>query len=374
MFGFNHKHSDREVWVNISNRTVIRVVVLIIVSLLLLLALRKASHAIILILVAAFLALALNAPVHWVATHLPGRLRGNRSFATAISFLMVIIILGAFITSIVPPLVRQTDNFIKQAPHLVQDVRGQNSSLGKLIRKYKLQKQVNSFANQLGQRLKNSTGTLVSSIGHLASSVFSVLAILVLTFMMLIEGPEWLDRIQGMMPETYHSRGNHLGTDMYHVIKGYVNGQVILAALAAVLITPALFILHISYPFALLVVIFICGLIPMIGHTIGAVIITIVALFHAPLSALIILIYYLLYQQIENYVIQPRIQANSTNLSPLLVLGSVIIGVTFGGLIGGLVAIPVAGCLRVLVVDYLHSHGKLLSESSTSPPHTGDTR
>jgi predicted PurR-regulated permease PerM len=374
MFGFNHKHSDREVWVNISNRTVIRVVVLIIVSLLLLLALRKASHAIILILVAAFLALALNAPVHWVATHLPGRLRGNRSFATAISFLMVIIILGAFITSIVPPLVRQTDNFIKQAPHLVQDVRGQNSSLGKLIRKYKLQKQVNSFANQLGQRLKNSTGTLVSSIGHLASSVFSVLAILVLTFMMLIEGPEWLDRIQGMMPETYRSRGNHLGTDMYHVIKGYVNGQVILAALAAVLITPALFILHISYPFALLVVIFICGLIPMIGHTIGAVIITIVALFHAPLSALIILIYYLLYQQIENYVIQPRIQANSTNLSPLLVLGSVIIGVTFGGLIGGLVAIPVAGCLRVLVVDYLHSHGKLLSESSTSPPHTGDTR
>jgi predicted PurR-regulated permease PerM len=374
MFGLNHKHSDRETWVNISNRTVIRVVVLVIGSVLLLLALRKASHALVLIFIALFLSLALNAPVHWVATHLPGHLRGNRSFATAVSFLLVIIILGVFIASIVPPLVRQTDNFIKQAPHLVQDLRSQNSSIGKLIRKYKLQNRVNSFSDQLGQRLQHSTGSVVSSIGHIASSAFSVLAILVLTFMMLIEGPDWVDRIQDLMPEVYRKRGNRLGHDMYHVIKGYVNGQVILAALAALLITPAVFILHISYPFALLVVIFICGLIPMIGHTIGAVIVTIVALFHAPLSALIILVYYILYQQIENYVVQPRIQANTTNLSPLLVFGSVIIGVTFGGLVGGLVAIPVAGCLRVLVVDYLHSHGKLIGESSTTPPHVPDTK
>jgi predicted PurR-regulated permease PerM len=142
---------------------------------------------------------------------------------------------------------------------------------------------------------------------------------------------------------------------MYRVIKGYVNGQVTLAVIASVFITPALVVLHISYPIALIVVIFICGLIPMVGHTIGAVIVTIVALFHSTGSAVAILIYYLLYQQFENYIIQPRIQANSTNMSPLLVFASVIVGVSFGGLFGGLVAIPVAGCVRIALLEYLRS-------------------
>ncbi len=95
------------------------------------------------------------------------------------------------------------------------------------------------------------------------------------------------------------------------MVRGFINGQVTLAALAAILIVPALFILHISYPIALMVVIFICGLIPLVGHTIGAIIVTVVALFTSPLAAVIILAYYILYQQIENYLVQPRIQANS---------------------------------------------------------------
>jgi predicted PurR-regulated permease PerM len=374
MIGTHRKQSDRDVWINVSNRTVVRVILLTVTSFLLLIALRKAAHALVLIFTSLFLSLALNAPVRWVAYHLPGKLKGSRSYATAISFLVVIIILGAFIASIVPPLVRQTDNFIKQAPHLIQELRSQNSGLGKIIRKYKLQNEVNSLSKQLGQRLQHSTGSVVSNIGHVASSAFSVLAILALTFMMLIEGPIWIERMNQLTPSAYRDRAKRISRDMYHVIKGYVNGQVTLAVIAAILITPALFILHISYPLALLVVIFICGLIPMVGHTIGAVIVTIVALFHDPLSALIILAYYILYQQIENYVIQPRIQSSTTNLSPLLVFGSVIVGVNFGGLVGGLVAIPVAGCIRVIVVDYLHSHGKLLTEPSTAPPHTGDTK
>jgi predicted PurR-regulated permease PerM len=142
---------------------------------------------------------------------------------------------------------------------------------------------------------------------------------------------------------------------MYKVIKGFVNGQVILAALASVLILPAVLFLHIGYPIALFVIIFICGLIPMIGHTIGAIIVTLVALFHSTGSAIIILTYYIVYQQIENYLIQPRIQANTTNMSPLLVFMSVVIGVSFGGLFGGLVAIPAAGCLRIALLEFMRS-------------------
>lgn len=146
---------------------------------------------------------------------------------------------------------------------------------------------------------------------------------------------------------------------MYKVVRGYVNGQVLLAASAAILMLVPLFLLDISYPVALMVIVFICGLIPMVGHYIGATIVTLVALFTSPVDALVILAYYVMYQQVENYVIQPTVQSNSTNMSPLLVFSSVIIGVSFGGLLGGLVAIPVAGCLRVLVLDYLKSRNYL---------------
>jgi predicted PurR-regulated permease PerM len=173
--------------------------------------------------------------------------------------------------------------------------------------------------------------------------------------MMLVEGPSWLGFARDLIPDKHHAMADRLSHDMYRVIKGYVNGQVTLAALAALLIMPAVFLLHISYPAALVVIIFICGLIPMVGHTIGAIIVTLVALFHSVSSAVIILAYYILYQQIENYLIQPRIQANSTNMSPLLVFMSVIVGVSFGGLFGGLVAIPAAGCIRIALLEYLHS-------------------
>ena len=374
MFGFRHRDPEKETWINISNRTVIRVILLVVVAFILLAAVRKASHALILIFTAFFLTLALNAPVHWLAQHLPGKRRGSRVIATATSFLIVVIILGSFIAGIAPPLARQTTNFIQAAPHLVQEVHDQNSSLGKLVRKYKLQNQVNSLSHQLSDRLHNVSGSAVSTVERLATSAFSVLAILALTFMMLIEGPRWVKYIQELTPKEHQNHVNRLAHDMYQVIKGYVNGQVLLATIAAALITPMVFILHISYPLALIVVIFICGLIPMVGHTIGAIIVTIVALFHAPISALIIFAYYILYQQIENYIIQPRIQSNTTNLTPLLVFASVIVGVNFGGLFGGLVAIPIAGCLRVAVIDYLHNHGKLENVSSTSSPTIDGTK
>jgi len=193
-----------------------------------------------------------------------------------------------------------------------------------------------------------------------------------LTFMMLIEGPRWIRLFEDMVPDEHHPRLRRLSADMYRVVKGYVNGQVMLAAIAAVLLLPAMFILGISYPIALMVVVFVCGLIPLVGHTIGAVIVTTVALFHSPLAAIIILAYYILYQQIENYIIQPRIQANSTNMSPLLVFASVIVGVNFGGLFGGLVAIPVAGCARILVIDIL-KRKHILTETEAETNDVSDT-
>jgi len=357
MLHFRKSEEVPEVALTVSYQTFFRLTLLVIATITVLAAIHKASHALLLIFAAFFLALALNAPVYWLSRQLPGKRRGSRSLATTLSFLIVIIFLGGFLAGIVPPLVRQTNSLIHVAPSLVRDLRSQDSPTGKFIRKYHLEKQIGNFSNQLSARLKNAGGAAFSTLQKIGSSIFSLVTVLVLTFMMLVEGPRWLAFARDVIPDRHHAVADRLARDMYRVIRGFVNGQVTLAALAAVLIMPAVLLLHIGYPAALMVVIFVCGLIPMIGHTIGAIIITIVALFHSTSAAIIILAYYILYQQLENYLIQPRIQANSTNMSPLLVFMSVVLGVSFGGLFGGLVAIPVAGCLRIAVLEYLRTRG-----------------
>ncbi len=349
---FKSKKSD-EVEVTISNGAVIRVLILVLASFLLVLAVRKASHALTLIFVAFFLALAINTPVHYLAENLPGKRRGNRTLATTISFAIVVLLFAGFVASFAPPLIRQTSNFISVAPNLVEDVRSQDTYLGGFVRRHHLESQVDKIANQVSNSLNNVGGKAVTTLNRIASNVFSVLTVLVLTFMMLIEGPQWLEIGRRLVPEHREDHVSKLADEMYDVVKGYVNGQLLLAVLAALFISIPLFILGVSYPVALVVIVFICGLIPLVGHTIGAIIVSTIALFHSPLAAIIILTYYIGYQQIENYVIQPKLLAHKTNMSPLLVFSSVIIGVSFSGLLGGLVAIPIAGCLRILVLDYL---------------------
>lgn len=373
MFGFSKKDKNRIVEVTVSNRTVIRVLLLVIVSIVGLTAVQKAAPALMLLFVAFFLALALNAPVHWLAQRIPGKRKGSRTIATALSFLVIVLLFGGFVASIVPPLVKQTGNFIQAAPGLIEDVRSSDGQLGNVIERYNLQDDIDKFSSELSSKLEGVAGTAYSTIGKISSSVFSVLTVLVLTFMMLIEGPKWLKLFERFVPEEHHPRLEKLAGDMYSVVKGYVNGQVILAATASLMLLPALIALDISYPAALVVIVFTCGLIPMVGHTIGAVIVTIVALFSSPLSAAIILAYYFLYQQIENYLIQPRIQANSTNMSPLLVFASVVVGVSFNGLLGGLVAIPIAGCIRIFILDYMRNHdliNRSEKEALTTHPRT----
>lgn len=378
MFSFRNREPITKVELTISTETFVRLILMVVATLVVLMSAYKAAHALLLLFSAFFLALALNSPVSWIARHLPGKRRNSRTLATILSFLIVIVFLGGLLALLVPPLIRQTESFINAAPHLVRELRSQDTAVGQIIRKYHLESQVNSFSSQLSGNLKHIGGSAFSTVRKIGSSAFSLLAILALTFMMLVEGPSWLAFARDLIPDRHQRLADRLATDMYKVIKGYVNGQVTLAAIAACLILPAVLMLHISYAFALFVIIFICGLIPMVGHTIGAIIVTMVALFHSTGSAAVILIYYILYQQVENYLIQPRIQANSTNMSPLLVFASVIVGVSFGGLFGGLVAIPLAGCIRIALLEYLRSQ-KIIDnpkfEAVTEPAMpTADTK
>lgn len=355
LFRNNNAKELTEVPVTVSVRTFAKLILMVVATVILLLAVKRSSAALVLIFTAVFLALALNAPVNWVGQHLPGKKRGSRSLATSVSFLIVVVFLGAFSASIVPALVKQTRNFVSNAPSLISDFKNPDSGVGQIVNRYGLEQQVNQLSKDVSSRLKNAGGKAFSGVQKFGSSLVSLLTVLVLTFMMLVEGPAIIRFFRELVPRRKRELADRLSIDMYRVVKGYVNGQVTLAVLAATIIFPALLILDISYPIALFVIVFICALIPMIGNTIGAAIVTLVALTQSPSAALFILIYYILYQQIENIFIQPRIQANSTNMSPLLVFASVVIGISFAGILGGLVAIPVVGCIRIAVLEYLRS-------------------
>jgi predicted PurR-regulated permease PerM len=348
---FPKDNSDFDV--TISNHTLLRTLAFAAGAVLLYWAITKSAHSLSLIGIAFFLTLALNAPVRWVARHLPGKMRGNRNLAAGVSIGIVVLLLAGFLFAIVPPLAKQTTNFVRGMPQLIQDTRDQNTPVGSFVRRHNLEGQIDKFSAQLSDRLNSIGSSAVNIVSKVGSSIVSALTVLVLVIMMLLEGPHWKELFERLVPPHDRPRIERLGREMSKVIQGYVNGQVTLAAIAALLIVPVLFIMGVSYPVALMVIVFICGLIPMVGHTIGAVICTTVALFTSLPAALVVLGYYILYQQIENYAVQPRIQANSTNMSPLLVFVAVILGANFGGLLGALVAIPIAGCIRIIVLDYL---------------------
>lgn len=344
---------DADIEVALSTHSIVRAVLVVVGTFLFLLAVSKSLHTLTLIVVAFFLALALNAPVHWLSKHIPGRRRGSRTIATFISIVVVLALLVSFVMAFVPPLTRQTAKFIETVPQLISDTRSGEGPVGSFVERYHLQGQVESLSETISNRVDNLSLTAIDTVGKVGSSIVSVLTVLVLTVMMLLEGPRWLTFFSELVPPSRKRHLTLLTRKMYRVVQGFVNGQVTLAAIAALLIMPVFLILNVDYAIPLTVIVFICGLIPMVGHFIGASIATVLALFQSIPAAIIVLSYYILYQQIENYVVQPRVQANTTDMSPLMVFVSVIIGINFGGLLGGLVAIPVAGCLRILVLDYL---------------------
>lgn len=354
-----HKTSDSEVQVTISTRMVVRALSLIVAAVMIVAAVRMSMDTLVLIGTSLFLALALNSPVRWLAGHLPGKMRNSRRLGTTISVVLIVGALIGFIWAIVPPVVRQTASFVKNVPQLIDNLQDQDSAVGDFIRRYDLERQVDKYSEQLADSVGDIGGSAVSAVTTVGSSIFAVLTVLVLTVMMLLEGPRWVALGYEIIPSRKRTHAKKLADKMLRVIQGYVNGQVTLAFIAATLILPVFLIMDVSYPIALMFIVFVCGLIPMVGHTVGAIICTIIALFTSLPAALVVLGYYILYQQIENYAVQPHVQSNSTNMSPLLVFVAVLLGANFGGLLGALVAIPVMGCIRILVIDYLESRNIL---------------
>jgi len=350
-----------KVTVDVETKTVVRVLLAVGVFVGLIFMVWRLWPALILVLISVILALALNAPINALASKLPGK---NRVLATTTAFLVLIGVLGTFIYVAVPPVVDQTTKFVQNLPQYVEEIRSRGGPVADFINHYGLQEQVDQLVagaqQQAGNIAQGVGSSVVNGIASFFNGFVTIITILVLTFLMLIEGPRWVERFWNLYTDGERmERHQRLALKMYKVVSGYVNGQVLVAGIAAavglatLLILTSFFNVPVSAVIPLTGLIFITDLIPLIGATIGAIIIVLVLLFSDPGAALTFLIYFIVYQQIENNFIQPLVQSRTVALSALSVLVALILGITLLGLLGGILAIPLAGCIRVLLLDYM---------------------
>lgn len=347
--------------ITIDNNTVVRILVVVVLFLLGVNFLGVVAPALTLIGISAFLAMALNPPVTYLSSKITG---GSRGAATGIAYLIILTILAVFLSAMIPPLVSQMSDFIDNFPAYVDDATSGDSLAAQAVDKLNLEAELEDLANTFTDRLGDISGPVVDGIERVGIAVFSVLTVLVLTFFMLVEGPGWIREFWKTQDPKNRAKHQKIAQSMYHVVTGYVNGQLLIAFLAGVTSLFVMLLLGIPFALPLAGVVGLFGLIPLIGATLGSVVVIAVAAFQGLPTAIAMLVFFLVYQQIENNVIQPFVQSRTLDVSPLLVLIAVLFGINIGGMLGGFAAIPAAACIRILINEKLAQRNEKATKKS----------
>ncbi|HET7673670.1 MAG TPA: AI-2E family transporter [Candidatus Saccharimonadales bacterium] len=348
------KKEKRHITINIDSGAVVKTIAIVLIAIVFFSFLHQVAHALILIFIAFFLALALNPAVSWIANRLKSK---SRVRATGLAYLMVLAFLITFFALVIPPLVRETVDFIKDVPQTVHNFTDEDSTFSRFIDRNHLNDQVNSLTQDFSDKFKDVREPVLSTAGAVGTAFISTITVLVLTFMMLVEGPSWFDKILEIQPKEKRAARKKLASKLYRTVTNYVNGQVIVAFIAgsfafiALVVASNVFGVSVN-AVALAAIIMLFGLLPLIGATIGAVIVVLAVLLKSVALAITMGIFFVIYQQVENLTIQPYIQSKTNSLTPLIVFIAALVGVSLGGILGAFIAIPTAGCIKIFVEDY----------------------
>jgi predicted PurR-regulated permease PerM len=302
-------------------------------------------------LIAVFLALALNPLVEWFQRH--GLKR--RGAAAGVTFLLAIVAIAGLGALFIPTLVSEANGFARELPTYLEDITEGRGPLGRLAERYDIVERVRAEVEQGGaSRLLGLSGTAFAITKGIITLIVATVTIAFMTFFMLLEGPKWMERFYALLPDDSRDRWREVGDRIYRTVGGYVTGNLFISVIAGVASTVLLLILDVPYAVALGLLVAILDLIPLAGATIAAIILTAVAAIDGGwVPAVIVLVFMIVYQQIENHFIQPVVYSRTVQLSPLAILISVLIGAEVAGVVGALAAIPVAGTIQVLVLFWL---------------------
>mgnify|MGYP000070920891 FL=1 len=335
-----------------------------------------AKDVLIMIIIAAFLALALNDPVARITKILPGSNK-NRVAATAVAYLTIVLILGALISLLTPIIADQVKHFSKDLPQIVKNYTGEESGIRRFIVENHLEGMISQAVDSITRSINSSVSKLgdffFGSIASIVGWLISLFMILAMAFLMLVEGPDLIDKIFKVFytDKTLEKDHRRILSRMYGTVSGYVSSIVTICSISATCgsIATAILALIFGLPIALVppiaVLLFIFGMIPMVGATIAGLLSAVILGLNAPTAGLFFLIYFLIYQQVENNVISPMIQARNNQLSALIIFVALTIGVYAFGLLGALLAIPLAACVKILVQEQLKSRKRRTREENS---------
>ena len=311
-------------------------------------ALASASQVFVLILVALFLATGLNPAVEAI------RKRGlSRSGAVAVIFAAVILFVGLFMALVVPPLVSQGTHLIQIAPTLLDDLKN-NATIANFNEHYgvidTLQKKLASVTSD-GTLLITAFGGVIGVGKSVLSGTFTALTIIVLTLYFITSLPQATELGLKLVPATRRPRVAALTEAIIGRVGAFVGSQILVSFFASIFMTVLALILGLPSPVAIGIIIFICGLVPLIGHFIGTAIYTIIALTQSVTIGVAAFIGYVVYVQVENYIITPKIMKRSLAVPGAVTIISAMIGTSLLGLVGGLLAVPVAASVILILEE-----------------------
>jgi predicted PurR-regulated permease PerM len=335
----------------LSARAILRIVLIIVGVVLCLYLIYRLRRPITWIMIALFLAVALSPAVNFLNRYMR---RGLAIAAVYLALLGAVVGLGLLL---IPPIVGQVNKLADNAPHYSQDVQdyvNKNKRLRKLEKDYKITDKLNSEAAKLPSKLGNAAGVLKDIGFGLVNSLFALITILVLTAFMLGSGPRWREGFLNLQPPDRRQRFERILDRMSNAVSSYVIGAFTVSLIDGVAAFIVLTILGVPFAAPLAVVMGTLSLIPLIGATIGAVIVGIVTALSGgfPGDVIIWTIYAIVYQQFENNVIQPQVQRRTVEVHPFVVLVSVLFGASLLGVLGALVAIPIAASVEILVREW----------------------
>jgi predicted PurR-regulated permease PerM len=301
----------------------------------------RARSVLILIGLALFIAAGLDPVVSWLTK------RGLRHWVAVLTVVLVLLAAaGGFIAAAVPPLAAQTTALAHQLPHYVHQLQSHNSGLGKLNARFHIQQRLTSLLSSKGTTLIGGilgAGELVIS----AFSSFLLVAVLSVYFLASMEKTKLL--VYRLIPHSRRPRGILIGEEIFAKVGGFVLGNVITSLIAGLGTFFWMLAFGIPYPVLLGLLVFLLDLVPVIGSTIGGVIVTLVALTVSLPVAIATLVFYIAYRLAEDYLIVPRIIGRTVQVPALVSLIAVVIGGVLLGIVGALVAIPVAAAISLLL-------------------------
>jgi predicted PurR-regulated permease PerM len=319
------------------------------------------------IFIALFLALALNPLVEW----LQRRGLRRRGLAAGAAYLLVLSVVGGLGAVFLPTVIGEVNDFVDAVPGYVKDVTEGRGPLGFLETDYQIVERVQDAIDKGGAgRVLGFSGTAVAVTKGVLTAVVAAITIAVLTFFMLLEGKSWIDRVLGLLPEESRGRWRRVGRDIYRTVGGFVTGALVISLIAGVSSSIMLTLLGVPFAIALGLLVAVLDLIPLAGASIATVVVSTIAFLDSVPVGIAVLVYFILYQQLENHVLYPIVYSRTVQLSPLAILIAVLIGASLAGILGALAAIPVAGTIQVVLLDWLQHRRSVAtaSEAVALPP------